>query len=168
MHATYLTGCSTVGISDDEAADKVLGVLADVLPVSLVEDDRALGAFLEQVSEILTAERRVTTEKCVGDDAHGPHVDWLAVALSVHDFGGGIAKRAGHGLQRLLLAIESLGNTKVGKNQVGGGISSDVQQVLGLEICGKVVSLPSGAENIPLGSTHLYGQPDCCAGNRRQ
>lgn len=72
--------------------DEVFGIIADVLPVSLVEYNRASGTLLEQVSEVLTSERRVAAEEGISDDAHGPHVRRFSVALAVHDLGGSISK----------------------------------------------------------------------------
>lgn len=130
----YLAGNTLVGVGDDEAADKVLGVFADVLPIPLVEDEGALGTFLEQIGEGFAAEWRVAAKKRIRNDTHGPHVNGLAVALSVHDLGGGITKRASHGLESLLLVVKRLCDAEIGKNQVGSGILSNIQQVLGFQI----------------------------------
>ena len=119
-----------------QAEDKVLGVLADVLPVPLVEDDRAVGAFLDEILQCLGTEGRVAAEQRVGDDAQGPHVDGLAVAALQHDLGGGVAEGAGHGGEDLVLAVEHLGDAKVGEDQVGVVVLCQVEQVLGLEVWG--------------------------------
>jgi hypothetical protein len=114
--------------------DKVLGVVADILPVSLVENDRAIGAFSDQVLKVFASEGRVAAEQGVGDDTHGPHINGLAVTLLAHHFGGGIAKRACHSLEGLALAIEHLGDAEISKDEIGVGVLAQVEQVLGLEI----------------------------------
>lgn len=131
---TYLAGQALVWVRGDETEDKILGVLAHILPVTLVKDNRGRAAFLEQIPEILASEWRVAAEQSVRNDTHGPHVDWLAVSLAVHDLGGGVPKRASHGLEGLLFTIERLGNTKVRHHEVGIVVCCDVEQVLGLEI----------------------------------
>ena len=84
-----------------------------------MEDDLCARALLDQILEVLTAEWRVSAEKRVGDNAEGPHVDWLAMALLEHDFWGGVAKGAGHGGEDLVLGVEHLGDTEVGEDEVG-------------------------------------------------
>lgn len=131
----YLAGGAAVWLGHNQSSNKVLGIVTDVLPVSLVENDSALRALGQQVLQVFTAEGRVAAQQRVGDDAHGPHVDGLAVALAVHNFRGGVAKRAGHGVERLFFAIEGLGDTKIGQNQIRRGLLSDIQKVFGLKVC---------------------------------
>jgi hypothetical protein len=131
--------------------DKVLGILADILPIPLVEDHRGAVAFLQEVGEVLAPERRVAAEQGVRNDTHGPHVDRLAVALAVHDLGGSVAERARHGLQGLLLASQRLGNTKVGEDEVRVGVFGDVDEVLGFQISVDnvvVVQVVNSGENL--------------------
>lgn len=47
---TNLAGPALLGIWHDEAKDKVLGVLADVFPVSLVKGHRGGGALAQEVA----------------------------------------------------------------------------------------------------------------------
>lgn len=94
-----------------------------------------LCAFFQEVGKVLAAERGVTAQKGICDDAHGPHVDGFAVAFAVHDFRGGVAKRAGHCAESLFLAVQRLGNAKIGQYKVGSGLAGDIEQVFGLEIC---------------------------------
>jgi hypothetical protein len=107
--------------------DEVLGITADILPISLMEYDRSGVTLLEQVPKVLATEGRVATEQGVCDDSHRPHIHGLAVALAVHDLGGGIAERASHGLERLLLTAHCLGNTEVGEDEVGSELGRDVK-----------------------------------------
>lgn len=101
-----------------------------------MEDDGGVGALLDEVLQRLGAEGRVAAEKRVGDDAQGPHVHGLAVAALQHDLGGGVAEGAGHGGEDLVLAVEHLGDAKVGEDQVGVVVLCQVEQVLGLEVWG--------------------------------
>lgn len=59
---SYLAGASKSRVSNNQAVDEILGVLADILPVPLVEDDRRARAFVKQVSDVLASEGRVATE----------------------------------------------------------------------------------------------------------
>ena len=99
-----------------------------------MEDDGGVGALLNEVLQRLGAEGRVAAEQRVGDDAQGPHVNGLAVAALQHDLGGGVAERASHGGEDLVLAVEHLGDAKVGEDQVGVVFLCQVEQVLGLEV----------------------------------
>lgn len=58
---TYGACCSGIGVRLEKGVDEILGIVADVLPVSLVEDDLRTRTLLNQVLQILTAEWRVTT-----------------------------------------------------------------------------------------------------------
>jgi len=49
--------------------NEVLCVLADILPIPLVEDDSSIGAFVNEVLKVLATERRVSTEQGIGDHA---------------------------------------------------------------------------------------------------
>jgi hypothetical protein len=80
-----------------------------------VEDDSSVLGLFNQIGQVLAAERRVTAEKSVGDDAEGPHVDGLAMSLLEHDLGCGIAKGASHGFENAVGAVEMLGDSKVGE-----------------------------------------------------
>jgi hypothetical protein len=80
-----------------------------------VEDDSAVLGLFNQVGQVLAAERRVTTEKSVGDDTEGPHVDRLAMSLLEHDLGCCVAKGAGHGFENAVGAVEMLGDSKIGE-----------------------------------------------------
>lgn len=131
---TYSTRSSAFWVRLQQGIDEMLSVVGDILPVPLVEDNLCAGALLDQVLEVLAAERRVAAEEGVGDDAHGPHVDGLAVALLEHDFWGGVAEGASHGGEDLVLGVEHLGDAKVGEDEVGVGVGGEVEKVLWLEI----------------------------------
>jgi hypothetical protein len=81
-----------------------------------MEDDSAVLGLFNQVGQVLAAERRVTTEKSVGNDTEGPHVDRLAMSLFEHDLGCCVAKRPSHGLENAVGAVEMLGDSKVGED----------------------------------------------------
>lgn len=126
MPPAYLAGRSAIRVGDDELHDEILGVLTDILPVSVMEDNSAVGALVQQLPEVLTAERGVTAQQSIRDDAHGPHVYGLSVSLPVHDLGGCVPKRAGHCLKRLFLGVQCLGDTEIGEDEVGAGVLGDV------------------------------------------
>lgn len=50
-----------------EMANEILCVVTDILPIPLVEDDSSIIAFFDEVLEVLATERRVSTEKSIGD-----------------------------------------------------------------------------------------------------
>ena len=83
-------------------ANEVLCILADILPIPLVEDDSGVGAFFDKVLEIFATERRVSTEESIGDNAKGPHIHWLAVAFLEHDLRSCIAKGTGHSCENFV------------------------------------------------------------------
>lgn len=58
---TYGACCSGIGVRLEKGVDEILGIVADVLPVSLVEDDLGARTLLNQILQVLTAEWRVTT-----------------------------------------------------------------------------------------------------------
>lgn len=117
LEFTHLTGPSRVGVRLQEAVDKVLGVLADILPVTFMEDDTATLALLDQICQTLATEWRVTAKERVGDDSQRPHVYGLAVSLLHHDLGRCVSERSGHGSQLLSWCVQHLGDAKVGKHQ---------------------------------------------------
>ena len=81
-----------------------------------MEHDLAALAFVNQLPQVLGPERRVSAQESIGNDAHGPHVDRLAMTLALHDFGGSVAERARHSRQNFGAVAEGLGNTKVGQH----------------------------------------------------
>ena len=80
-----------------------------------MEDDSAVLGLFDQIGQVLAAEGRVTAEKSVGDDTEGPHVDGLAMSLLEHDLRCCVAKRASHGFENAVGAVEMLGDSKVGE-----------------------------------------------------
>lgn len=118
----------------------MFGVVRDIFPIPLMKDNLCARALLDQILEVLRAERAITTEKGISDYAQGPHIDWLAVALLQHDFWGGIAERAGHGGEDFVLCIEHLGDAKVGEDEVRVWVGGEVEEVLRLEICDQSIS----------------------------
>jgi hypothetical protein len=66
-------------LGDDEAHDKVLGIVADILPIPLMKDNGAGKAFFKQVWEIVTLERGVPREKGIRDNPDRPHIRRLAM-----------------------------------------------------------------------------------------
>jgi len=131
----YLTGRPLVLIRLEQLCDEVFGILADFLPVALMEDNATVLALLNQVCEVLGSEGRVTAEESVGDDTHGPHIDGLAVALLQHDLRRRISEGASHGGQHLVLGVEHLSDTEISQHKGGVGFACEVKKVLGLEIC---------------------------------
>lgn len=146
----YLASGPLVGVGLQQLCDELLCIFTDFLPVALVEDNTAVLALLNQVCKVLGPEWRVTTEQCVGDDSHGPHVDRLAVALLQHNLRRCVTKRTSHGGQHLVLRVEHLGDTEVSQHKGRIRFASDIEQVLGLEIYG-IVSTRS-----TLGLVRLY------------
>jgi hypothetical protein len=89
---THVARPALFRLRPQQVHDEVLGVVADVLPVPLVEHHAAGAALVDEVLEVLGAEGRVAAEQGVGDDAERPHVDRLAVALLEHHLGGRVAE----------------------------------------------------------------------------
>lgn len=133
----YLTRGPLVLIRLEQLCNEVLGILADFLPIALMEDHTAVLAFLNQICEVLGSERRVTAKKSISDDTHGPHIDGLAMALLQHDFRRRISEGASHGGQHLVLGVEHLSDTKISQHKGGVSFACKVKKVLWLEICGK-------------------------------
>lgn len=136
----YSTGSSLLWVCLQQGVDEVFRVVGDILPIPLMKDNLCAGALLDQILEVLGAERAITTEKGISDYAQGPHIDWLAVALLEHDFWGGIAEGAGHGGEYFVLCVEHLGDAKVGEDEVGIWVGGEVEEVLRLEICDPSIS----------------------------
>lgn len=132
---SYLAGPSLLRLWDKKTVDKVLCISADVLPVSLVEDDVAPCALVKKILKVLASEGGVAAEQGIGDNAHRPHVHGLSVALLGHHFRGRIAKRSSHSLECFVLAVQRLGNTKIGQHEVGVVFGSNIDEILRLEIC---------------------------------
>ena len=114
MVVAYFTSPTLVSFGVDKLQDEVLGVVADILPVALVEDDRVISAFPDEILEILASERRVTAEQGVSNNTHRPHVYGLTMTFLAHNLRSSITKRTSHGLKRLALSVKHLGDTKVG------------------------------------------------------
>jgi hypothetical protein len=53
----YSARGTVFGVGLEELSDEEFGVLANLLPVSLMEDDPAIAALLDEVRETLAAER---------------------------------------------------------------------------------------------------------------
>lgn len=99
---THLTRPPILRLRPQEFQNEILRIVANVLPVALVEDDAAGGALVDQVRQVLGAEGRVAAQERVRDDAQGPHVDGLAVALLQHHLRRRVPERPGHGGQHLV------------------------------------------------------------------
>jgi len=99
-----------------------------------VENDLGRHALLDEVLEVLGSERRVAAEESVGDDTHRPHIYGLTVSLLKHDLGRRVAERPRHRGEDLVLAIQHLGDTEIGKDQVGVGSPCKVEEVFRFEI----------------------------------
>jgi hypothetical protein len=78
---TYVARPPVLWLGLQELQNEVLGIVADILPVPLVEHNLGAAALIDEVLEILGAEGRVATEQGVGNDTERPHIDGLAVAL---------------------------------------------------------------------------------------
>ena len=72
--------------------NKVLRIVTDILPVSLMENDSGVAAFIDEILQVVASERRVSAEESVSDDTEGPHIYWLSVTFLQHDFWCGVAK----------------------------------------------------------------------------
>jgi hypothetical protein len=99
--------------------NEILCIITDILPIPLVEDDSSVGAFFDEVLEVLATERRVSTEKSIGNHTKGPHVDWFAVAFLKHDLGCSITKGTGHCCENFVFRVKHFGDSKIGENEVG-------------------------------------------------
>ena len=95
----YLAGRSIISIRLQKMSNEVLRVITDVLPVSLMENDSGIAAFINKILQVLTSERRISAEKSVGDNAKRPHIYWLSVTLLQHDFWGCVSERPSHGCE---------------------------------------------------------------------
>lgn len=100
-----------------------------------MEHDAASCALIKKILQVLASEGGVTAEQGVGDDAHRPHVYGLSMAFLGHHFRGRITKRSSHGLECFVLAVQRLGNTKIGQHEIGVVFGSNIDEVLRLEIC---------------------------------
>ena len=97
-----------------------------------MEDNTATSAFFDEISYVLAPEGRVAAKKCVGDDAKGPHVDRLAMALFEHNLGCCITERASHGRQHTIRRVKHFGNTKICEDKRGLRVFAQVKEVLRL------------------------------------
>ena len=131
---SYLAGRSLGWVWLQQGGDELLRILANIFPVPLVEDNTSILALFNKVREVLRSEWRVSAKQGIGDDAHRPHVYWLAVPLLQHDFWCSISKRTGHGGEDLVLGIQHLGNAEICENKRGVGFLREVEEVFWLEI----------------------------------
>ena len=88
----YLASGSIVSIRLQKITNKVLRIITNILPVSLMENDSGIAAFIDEILEILASERRISAEESVGNDSKGPHVYWLSMTLLQHDLWGCVSK----------------------------------------------------------------------------
>ena len=112
----------------------MLSIIANILPIPLMEDDLGTATLFDQILQVLTAEWRISAEEGVGDDSQGPHVDRLSVALLEHDFWGGVAEGTGHGGEDFIFGVKHLGDTEVGEHEVRLWVGGEVEEILWLEI----------------------------------
>lgn len=128
-------GGDTLGrIRLQQREDEVLGVLRNIAPVALVEDDLSASALFNQIGQVLGTEGRVSAKQGVGDNTEGPHVDGLAVTLLKHNLWGGVAEGARHAGQNLAGAIQHLGNTEICEDQRRMGVGTEVEKVFGFQV----------------------------------
>jgi hypothetical protein len=104
-------------------ADEILRIITNILPRPLVEDNSSIGAFFNEVLEVLATERRISTEKSIRDHAEGPHIHRFSVTFLEHDFRCCIAKRTGHGGENFVFRVEHFGNSKISENEIRVSIS---------------------------------------------
>ena len=122
------------GVRLEKGEDEFFGILGHVAPVAIVEDDSAATGLFDQVGQILRAKWRVTTEKGVGDNAHGPQVDRLSVTLLKHDLRRGITKRPSHARKDLRRGFQHLCDAKVCQNKRRVGSRSEIEEVFRFQV----------------------------------
>jgi len=127
MPRTHLASPAIFGSWLEKFQDEVLGIIAHVFPVSVVEHHLGVAAFVDKILEILGSERRVATEKSVRDNAERPHVNGLTVTLFQHYFWGCISKRSCHGGEDFIFAVQHLRNAEISKDEVRVGRLGEVQ-----------------------------------------
>lgn len=118
----HLTSSPIIRIRLQQMPNKVLRILAHFAPILSMKHHLRTAAFLNQIIEVFAAERRVTAEQRVGDDAQRPHVDRFAVAFLKHHFGGGVAEGTGHGGENFVFGVEHFGDTEVSEDEVAVGL----------------------------------------------
>lgn len=59
--SSYLACGSIISIWLQQMTNEVLGIVTNILPVSLVEDDSGIAALVDEILEVLAAERGVAT-----------------------------------------------------------------------------------------------------------
>lgn len=121
------------GVGLEKGEDEFFGILGHIAPVAIVEDDSAATGLLNQVGQVLRPEWRVTAEKSVGDNAHGPHVDGLSVALLKHNLRRSITKRPSHARENLGGVFQHFCDTKVCQHQ-GRLTRSEIKEVFGFQV----------------------------------
>lgn len=134
MLQSYIGCHSLAGVWLEEGEDKVFGVLGDILPVALVEDDAARPAFFDKVGQALGAEGRVTTQESVSDHAQRPHVDGLAVALLEHDLGSSVAEGARHAGEYFGGVVQHFRDTEICQDKLRVGGTCEVEEILGFQV----------------------------------
>jgi hypothetical protein len=115
-------------------SNEILGIVTDILPIPLVENDPSVTALLDEILKVLTAERRVSAKKCVGDDTHRPHIYGLSMTFLQHNLGSGITKGSSHCREHFVFRIQHFCNSKIGKDKVGSMLAGEVQKILRFEI----------------------------------
>jgi hypothetical protein len=138
---TYLAGGAVLRVGLQEFSNEELGILADILPVPLMENDSAVAALLNEIGQALAAEWRVSTEQGVGDNTERPHIHSLSVSFLKHDLRRSISERTRHGVEHGIPGIEHLCDTEIREHQGRIGIGSEVEKVLGLQVCDWRLSL---------------------------
>ena len=82
---------SGVLVKGEQAADKVLGILADLLPDAVLERELTLADLLHDLLIGLTVEGGHTGKEDVDEDTAGPDVTLVVVGL-VEDLGGDVVR----------------------------------------------------------------------------
>ena len=115
---THFAGPAILRPGAKKLKDEVLGIVANVTPIPLMEDNIAGVALIDEVLQVLRTERRVAAKQDIGNDTHRPHVNGLAMGLAHHNLGSSIAERACHGREQLILVAEHLCDAKVGQHEI--------------------------------------------------
>ena len=114
------------------SADEVLALFADVRECRMIEMIVALHDVLDDFGLAATRERYLARQHNVQDDAHGPHVNLLIVALN-ENFRCNVVRRAAHGIHEVH-AREVLREAKINHLNLRQIILLEEHEVFGFNI----------------------------------
>lgn len=107
-------GGPSIWIGIQHAGDQALSFGGHPQPRRGVQIDVGLLDRAEYIEVGWSCEGKETAEEAVEDDAHGPHVGFLVVRITDHDFGGHVERAASHFVQKGTVG-ERDGKAKVGE-----------------------------------------------------